>query len=54
MSETPQAHAGFGTGLSSALFPGKTTATVVIGAPYQDANADDKPHLEMGQIEIPQ
>ena len=54
MSETPQAHAGFGTGLTSAVFPGNTTASAVIGAPFQDANSGGKPHLEMGQIEIPQ
>jgi FG-GAP repeat len=54
MSETPQTHAGFGTGLTSAVFPGNRAATAVIGVPYQDANSGGRPHLEMGQIEIPQ
>jgi hypothetical protein len=54
MSETPQAHAGFGTALTSAVFPGNTTATAVIGTPYQDANSGGRAHLELGQIEIPQ
>jgi hypothetical protein len=36
------------------VFPGNTTATAVIGTPYQDANSGGRAHLELGQIEIPQ
>ena len=54
MSETPQTHAGFGTGLTSAVFPGNSAATAIISAPYQDANAGGRARLELGQIEIPQ
>lgn len=54
MSATPQGHAGFGTGLTSAVFPGNRAATAVIGVPYKDSNTGGIPHLQMGQIEIPQ
>ncbi|HEY1583403.1 MAG TPA: hypothetical protein VGF73_09935 [Chthoniobacterales bacterium] len=54
MSETPQAHAAYGTGLTTALFPGNRSATTVVGAPYQDAMIAGLSHLQMGQIELPQ
>ncbi len=54
MSGSPQAHAGFGLGLASAVFPGSNIATPVIGVPYQDTvtSSDGITHLEIGQIEI--
>ena len=54
VSTNPQAHAGFGLGLTSAVFPGSRTATPVIGAPYQDTVIDSLTHLQIGQIEISQ
>jgi len=52
-SETPQAHGGYGLGLAAAVFPGKTVATPVVGAPYKDS-FDTQTRLQIGQIEIPQ
>ncbi|MGH8095118.1 MAG: integrin alpha [Chthoniobacterales bacterium] len=53
-STNPQAHAGFGLGLTSAAYPGSKTATAVIGAPYQGTVIDSVTHLQIGQIEISQ
>jgi hypothetical protein len=54
VSTNPQAHAGFGLGLTSAVFPGSRTATPVIGVPYQDTVIDSLTHLQIGQIEFSQ
>ena len=54
VSANPQAHAGFGLGLTSAVFPGSRTATAIIGVPYQDTVIDSLTHLQIGQIEISQ
>ena len=52
-SSTPQAHAGFGQALTSAVFPPNTVATPVVGVPYQDTvGPDTVTHLQAGQIEI--
>jgi hypothetical protein len=53
-SANPQAHAGFGSAVTSVLFGGSTVSTPVVGVPYQDATISNVTHLQIGQIEISQ
>jgi FG-GAP repeat len=57
-SATPQAHAGFGSAVTSVLFGGSRVSTPVVGVPYQDtvtgSGQTAVTHLQAGQIEISQ
>lgn len=53
-SANPQAHAGFGSAVTSVLFGGSRVSTPVVGVPYQDAVISNVTHLQIGQIEISQ